>query len=125
MAIHKFIAVTDGGYFYRFYPKIKEYHGVPKDGARLLLFAPPPAHHPTKQFFSLFGKFHAKYASKKDFVIELEHSGEITIQCNYTTSIEKRELSSVLIIQVPETMYSYPFVKGKLYSITTDEITEL
>ena len=123
MAKHKFLSVTDGGYFYRFYPKITKHPEPLRDPLkRLLLFAPPNEVGRVNHLHSLYGKFLCKYHDK-ELIVELEQSGEIIITDYYTEQTEIRTLSSIPLIQVPEHIYAYPFKDHCIYSLTVTEVT--
>lgn len=127
MAKHKFLSAKEGGYFYRYYPNLKRFIDTPdkEPPKRLLLFADPPES-PLIKINSpyLYGKFLDKY-NDKGLTIELELSGEIIFNDHYTETCEVRQLSSILIIQVSDEVYNYPFIRGKIYKVTTDKVTEL
>lgn len=132
MAKHKFLSVKptikEGGYFYRWYPNITEYRQR-KDGEdhpkrKLQLFPAPDPPTISNNVRSLYGKFLDKYEDKGTKTIELELTGKVLFSDTYTKALEQRVVTSILIIAVEDVVYDYPFEKGHLYRITTDQVNE-
>lgn len=130
MAKHKYVINKDGGYFYRFYPKLPKAKLLSRDQpAQAKLFSdplPPPnpheddAHANVKK--SIHGVFVHKYIEKDDHCIVLLAQAGILLVDACTNDQEKRLLSSEIHIFVSKDQYNYPFEKDKVYFITTDEI---
>lgn len=120
--------LKDGGYFYRHYPNITIYR-VPQERnemQREFQFGPPPQ--PALVRINtpfLYGKFLKKYNDKAGLIVELEVVGEISLTDKYTGAYETRELTSHLVIVVPDKIYQYPFLDDRIYRITTDEVNEI
>lgn len=126
MAKHEFLTVAEGGYFYRFYPKIKQYKPSPREPVqRELFFAPLPDHRLTSHHQYLSGRFLTKYFDKNHFTVELQQYGHIIFNDHYTGENEKRELTSILVIHVPDFIYNHNYHKDKIYSIPVNDVIEL
>jgi hypothetical protein len=125
MATHKFLTNNEGGYYYRYYPKISKHREMPHNPLTRQLNFFPPADIKTNNniFHELTGKF-LKKTNAKEFIVELECSGEIIFNDHYTKEREERQLKSILLIHVPKIVYDYPFIKDIIYSITYNEVTE-
>ncbi len=124
MAVHKYMHNVEGGYWYRFYPKLTVWHEKASEGTQRELFEGPPMSPKEKKVRSFYGKFLKKYNDGYP-VIEFEQAGEISIHDYYTHDTETRELVSILVICVPPEIYSYPFMDDKIYMITQTTVHEL
>lgn len=128
MLKHKLIQVTDGGYFYRFYPKLSSPNSFSRDTQKSIqrdLFNPLEAEVKPSIVNSVYGQFQEKYEEKGKYFIRLLSKFEQSLTCLLTSKIEIRTLFSLLEIQVEKDFYNYPFDNKKVYSITVDEIIEL
>ncbi len=117
MAKHNFIFVAEGGYFYKMAPQL----ALP---GQTDLFGNPMGDS-THAVTQLHGIFIGKVASKGDFEITLKVTGRTTIIDDVLGHSETKELESYIIINVDAAKYQYPFVIGKKYLISTQNITVL
>lgn len=125
---HRLIANSDGGYFYRFYPRLSSAIGYSKDQLKSIqtsLFNPLPSGGLPNVVHSLYGQFYDKYEEKGKRFIRLLSKAEYSITCELTNNIEIRKLQSFVEIEVDKDFYDYAFDKKKVYSLTVDTITEL
>lgn len=126
MAKHIFITNTDGGYFYRIYPKLARlrFSTDKEKSVQRDMFNPMPTFDTYFTLTTIYGKFIDKYTDKHP-TIELSQKGDFVITCTLTGHQEKRSLQSKILIVVPENLFLFPFEKGKIYSITIDEIKDI
>ena len=126
MAKHIFIVNKDGGYFYRIYPKLSRLKfSTDKDkSVQRDLFNPLPVFDTHFTLTEIYGKFIDKY-NDKGLIVELLQKGDFEITCSLTGYHEKRSLQSKILLIVPEDIYRHEFIKGKIYSITVDEIKDI
>lgn len=126
MAKHIYLTNADGGYFYRIYPKIPSLKFKPDNDVSVQaeLFNPPPETSGSSVLRNIYGKFIDKY-NDKGLTIELLSSGSYCITCNLTGQQENRILQSKIIVVVNDTIFNYPFIKDKIYSISINEVKEI
>jgi hypothetical protein len=128
MLKHRFLQVTDGGYFYRFYPKLSPANAYSADKSKSIqasLFNPPEVATAPNRFKELYGKFIDKYEEKDCLYILLKSEAEITFICHISNLVEKRELKSLIEIEVNKDFYGFNFIKNKKYALTPESIIEL
>jgi hypothetical protein len=122
MSVHKFLQIKEGGYFYRFYPKLKSwpqrdlYDSDTVDESHLPVIT---------DFKSIDGVFKSKWKDKTGCVIHLQHSGTFGILDHITTQIENRHIQSELHVWVSEDVYAYNFRAGRPYSIYINSVAAL
>ena len=126
MSKHIFIVNKDGGYFYRIYPKLSRLKfSTDKDkSVQRDLFNPLPDFDTHFLVSCIYGKFIDKF-NDKGLTIELLSKGEFIFTRLLTGHQEKRILQSKILIVVNESIYNYPFEKGKIYSINLNEIKDI
>jgi hypothetical protein len=124
MAKHIYITNTEGGYFYRIYPKLPRYRIDEENKVQRELFNPPPDVSQSVTVTSLYGKFVDKYHDK-DLMVELLAQASICITCLLTGVQQERKLQSRIIIAVPENIYRFPFIKNRIYSISITSVNEI
>lgn len=132
MATHKYLKNIEGGYYYRYQPNLpqpiprltKDKKPYQTNLFELGIRNPVEEARNTMQR-SLTGSFQDKYHDKAGHIILLLHQSEIVLTDLMTGGQEIRKLSSTIEIEVTPKLYSYPFEKNKIYSITIDEIFPL
>ncbi len=128
MAIHRFISVIEGGYFYCFQPNIKEHPDVidKKNHVRRTLFeiVEDGRKKEKNQYWFIIGKFIDKQHSKKDHYLEFEQSGRLLLHDDYTESLEQTHLTSTIYLHVDKLTFEYNFLPDMVYKLEIDTATE-
>ncbi len=117
MAKHNFVFVAEGGYFYKMAPQL----ALP---GQTDLFGSPVGDS-THAVTQLHGIFVGKVSAKGEFEITLKVTGRTTITDDVLGETETRELESYIVINVDAIKYQYPFIIGRKYLISTQNITAL
>ncbi len=124
MATHIMLTNKEGGYFYRFYPKLAPLRFNDENKLQKDLFNPAPNYSKTNVMASLHGMFKDKY-NDNGLIVEFHSQCTFFITDNYTGQQEERTLNSKLLIHANDHIYNYPFEVNKIYCITVNEITEI
>lgn len=114
----------EGGYFYRFYPKVASLRDKKNEAPTLDLFNPIPSYSGTI-VDTVYGKFVRKDTEKGRKFVELHVAATFFIQDNYIGTTEKRELQSFIHLVVNDELYIYPYEVGKIYTISTTEVKQI
>jgi hypothetical protein len=126
MATHKFLTNSEGGYFYRFYPKLSmPAWFTTENPVQADMFNPFTDIKNPQVENTLFGKFSTKYEEKGKYKIILYTHALITFKDLHTPFEESRELRSKLIIDAPAALYKYDFIPNRIYKLTVNTITDI
>lgn len=125
LATHKYLTNKEGGYFYRFYPKLSRIRIDGKNTFQATLFNPLPEESTHFTLTDIYGKFIDKYKDGKDLIIIFLWRGEFSLTDLLLNKIEIRTLQSKILITASAEIYNYPFVKNNIYSLSVHEVKDI